>query len=295
MWGVVSLGLAAAVIFGASDFLGGFAARGLPALRVTLMAFLAGLITALACLPIVASTWTTPTLIYGAVAGVAAAASIWLLYACLAMGPVSVLAPMVALIAALVPVAYGLAHHERLGTAGKIALCAILVSAVMIGYTPADRGVRAQPRALLLGVAAGLATGAYLVALDYTPPRSGAAPVVVVYAAGALLLALVAGAIRRRRSPTRRLEAEAAATRRAWPWPAPLRFAVISGVTQAVADVLVVLGIHRGYLAVMAALMALYPLGTIVLARVITRERPTRVQLAGIFLAVAASAVLSTT
>jgi drug/metabolite transporter (DMT)-like permease len=304
MWGVVSLGLAAAVIFGASDFLGGFAARGLPALRVTLIAFLAGLITALACLPFVASAWTTPALIYGAVAGVAAAASIWLLYACLAMGPVSVLAPLVALIAALVPVAYGLAHHERLGTPGKIALGAILVAAVMVGYTPADHGVRAQPRALLLGVAAGLATGAYLVALDYTPPRSGAAPVVMVYAAGALLLALVAlvallaGATRRWRSPALRPKAEAAASSRrawSWPWPAPLRFAVISGVTQAVADVLVVIGIHRGYLAVMAVLMALYPLGTIALARVITRESPTSVQLAGIFLAVAASAVLSAT
>jgi drug/metabolite transporter (DMT)-like permease len=39
----------------------------------------------------------------------------------------------------------------------------------------------------------------------------------------------------------------------------------------------------------------LYPLGTIALARVITRERPTPVQLLGILLAVAASAVLSVT
>jgi drug/metabolite transporter (DMT)-like permease len=43
----------------------------------------------------------------------------------------------------------------------------------------------------------------------------------------------------------------------------------------------------------MAALMALYPLGTTVLALIIIRERPTYLQLAGIILAIAASAALS--
>lgn len=295
MGGVVSLGLAAAVIFGVSDFLGGSAARSLPALRVTLIAFVAGLIVALAFLPVIASPWTIPALTYGAVAGVAAAVSIWLLYACLAIGPVSVLAPMVALIAALVPVAYGLSHHEHLGTPSKIALGAVLVSAALVGYTPADRGVRVQPRALLLGVAAGLATGGYLVALDYTPPSSGAAPIVVVYAAGAFLLAVTAVAARRWHSPADRPGGETAARRRSWRRPGPAGVAVISGATQAVADVLVVIGIHKGYLAVMAALMALYPLGTIALARIVIHERPTSLQLAGILLAVAASAVLSAT
>jgi drug/metabolite transporter (DMT)-like permease len=292
---VVSLGLAAAVIFGASDFLGGFATRSLPALRVTFIAFLAGLIVALAALPVVASAWTIQALVYGAVAGAAAAVSIWLLYACLAMGPVSVLAPLVALIAALVPVAYGLSHHEHLPTAGKIALGVVLVSAVLVGYAPADRGARVQPRGLILGVAAGLATGGYLVALDYTPPSSGAAPVVVVYAAGTALLALAAGAgaVLRWRSPPGKPGGGAVAGRTAGDWRVPVTFAVISGATQAVADVLVVVGIHRGYLAVMAALMALYPLGTTVLALIIIRERPTYLQLAGIILAIAASAALS--
>jgi drug/metabolite transporter (DMT)-like permease len=293
---VVILGLAAALVYGASDFLGGFAASRIPALRVTLFAFLAGLITSLAFLPVVASAWTTPALVYGTVAGIAAAVSIWLLYACLAIGPVSVLAPLVALIAALVPVAYGLFHHEHLGALGKVALGAVLVSAVLLGYAPADQGVRVRPRALLLAVAAGLATGGYLVALDYTPAGSGAAPVVVVFGAGSLLLAVAvaASSARRPHSPASVLTDEAVALGRPLRRPSPIVLAVISGVTQAVADVLVIVGIHRGDLAVMAALMALYPLGTMALARTITRERPTRLQLAGIFLAVAAAAFLST-
>lgn len=292
MVAVVSLGLSAALIYGASDFLGGFAAGRLSALGVTLLAFLAGLVVSLAFLPFVVSAWTMPALIYGAIAGVAAAASIWLLYSCLAIGPVSLLAPLVALIAALLPVVYGLSRHEHLGMVGKIAIGAVLASAALIAYTPGGRGTPVRPRALLLGIAAGLATGGYLIALDYTPPHSGAVPIVVVFIVGSLLLAIVAAAGQLSRSPARAPsqadQGNPPAQRRI-----PLILAVISGMTQAVADVMAVIGIHWGDLAVMAALLALYPLGTIALALIISRERPAPLQLAGIALALAASAALS--
>lgn len=292
MVAVVSLGLSAALIYGASDFLGGFAAGRLSALGVTLLAFLAGLVVSLAFLPFVVSAWTMPALIYGAIAGVAAAASIWLLYSCLAIGPVSLLAPLVALIAALLPVVYGLSRHEHIGTIGKIAIGAVLASAALIAYSPGGRGTPVRPRALLLGVAAGLATGGYLIALDYTPPRSGAVPIVVVFIVGSLLLAFVGAAGQLRRSPAR----AASQADQASPLPQrriPLILAVISGMTQAVADVMAVIGIHWGDLAIMAALLALYPVGTIALALIINRERPALLQLVGIALALAASAALS--
>jgi drug/metabolite transporter (DMT)-like permease len=292
---VVSLGLAAALVYGGSDYLGGFAAGSLSALRVTLVAFLAGLVVTLAFLPIVASAWTVPALGYGAIAGAAAAVSIWLLYACLAIGPVSVLAPLVALIAALMPVAYGLFRHERISVIGKIALGAVLIAAVLVGSAPGGRGVRVQSRALLLGVAAGLATGGYLIALDFTPPGSGAVPVVVVFAAGSILLAVAAatGAAWRRFSPASRPRAEAPTSGSPPDRSVAWTLSLISGATQAVADVCVIVGIHRGHLAVMAALMALYPLGTIALARLVSHERPTTLQVAGILLAILATVSLS--
>lgn len=295
MVAVVSLGLSAALIYGASDFLGGFAAGRLSALGVTLLAFLAGLVVSLAFLPFVVSAWTMPALIYGAIAGVAAAASIWLLYSCLAIGPVSLLAPLVALIAALLPVVYGLSRHERIGAIGKIAIGAVLASAALIAYSPGGRGTPVRPRALLLGVAAGLATGGYLIALDYTPPRSGAVPIVVVFIVGSLLLAFVGAAGQLRRSPAR-AASQADQAHQGSPLPQrriPLILAVISGMTQAVADVMAVIGIHWGDLAIMAALLALYPVGTIALALIINRERPALLQLVGIALALAASAALS--
>lgn len=180
---VVALGFAAAVVYGTSDFLGGYAARSLPALRVTLLAFAAGTATSVLLLPLVASNWSRVAITYGAVAGAAAARSIWLLYSALAIGPVSVVAPLVAVIAALVPVAYGLTHGERLGVPGETAIGAVVVSGALLAYDRAG-GSHLTARALLTGIGAGVVTGAYLVALDLTPPSSGAAPVVVEFAVG---------------------------------------------------------------------------------------------------------------
>ncbi|MHB8504580.1 MAG: EamA family transporter [Acidimicrobiales bacterium] len=291
MVGVVGLGMVAAVVYGASDFLGGYAARRLPSLQVTLVAFVAGLATSTAALGVLRSVWSVPAVTFGALSGVAAAVSIWLLYTALAMGPISVVAPLVALLAAAVPVGFGLARGERLPLVGKVALAAVIASAVMLGSSPQGQAGRLRAKALLVGVAAGLATGAYLVALDFTPPTSGAAPIVVAFAAGTVLLAAVSLAGHRigRGRDTRRRRDRCHSTRASSPtWQA-----VLSGATQAAADLMVVAGIHTGHLAIMAALIALYPLGTIAPAMAVTGERPSRLQLAGVLLAVAASAALA--
>jgi uncharacterized membrane protein len=124
---IVALGLTAALVYGASDFLGGYAARHQPSLAVTFVAFIAGMLASGLCLPLVASRWSIAALLYGAIAGLAAAGSIWLLYTALAIGPMSTLAPLIAVLAALLPVLYGLLYHARLGMLGDAALGAVLL------------------------------------------------------------------------------------------------------------------------------------------------------------------------
>ncbi|MDA8070484.1 MAG: EamA family transporter [Actinomycetota bacterium] len=284
---IVALGLSAAIVYGSSDFLGGFASQRMTSLEVTFVAFAVGTLTCVALLPLAGSHWSLAVLGYGALAGVTAAGSIWLLYSALAMGPVSVLAPTVAVIAGLVPVLYGLSHGERLGPPGEGAIGVVLFSAALLAHDPKGHGGRVRPKALGIGLAAGVVTGLFLVSLDLTPTNSGAAPVLVEFAVGAGLLGV--GVLFRHlvSSPTSYCDESPTAPR------SPLRFAIASGVTQATADVLVILGIHRGHLAVMAALMALYPLGTLACARVVLHERLSRVQAIAVIMAVAASAVLA--
>lgn len=283
---IVALGLAAALVYGTSDFLGGYASRRMASLSVTFFAFASGTLAAAALLPLVASRWSPAAVGYGTLAGAAAAGSIWLLYRALSMGPMSVLAPMVAVIAGLVPVLYGLAHHERLGPIGVGAIGIVLVSAALLAHDPGGRARGLRPQALVTGLCAGVVTGLFLVSLDLTPSNSGAAPVLVEFAVGAVLLGTAVLFARFVSTRTARV-APVSAPR------SPRRLAIASGVSQAVADVLVVVGIHRGQLAVMAALMALYPLGTIACARAVTHERISRLQAVAVIVAVAASALLA--
>ncbi len=292
MWHVVLLGLTAAIVYGISDYLGGWAARSRPSSQVSAVAFAAGLPVAAVAVPVIGAGWSVRVLGFGVLAGVAAAVSIWLLYACLAIGPVSVLAPLAGVLASVVPVVFGLvAGHEHLGLPGTVALGVVIASAAALSVGPERAAVRLTPLALGLGVAAGMATGAYLVALAAlaaTPATSGAAPVVVIFATGTVLLGGAAGTTSPVRSlaldPGHRTDGRAV-------WAA----AVTSGASQAVADVLAVVGIHAGHLAVMAALVALYPFGTMALAVILAGERPRRHQLAAAAVALAASTVLAVT
>jgi drug/metabolite transporter (DMT)-like permease len=58
-------------------------------------------------------------------------------------------------------------------------------------------------------------------------------------------------------------------------------------------NILLVVGLHLGELAVMGVLNALYPLGTVILAFLVLKERLSVLQTFGIVLALAASAVLA--
>jgi len=69
--------------------------------------------------------------------------------------------------------------------------------------------------------------------------------------------------------------------------------AVFAGVLLAAGNILLVVGLHLGELAVMGVLNALYPLGTVILAFFVLRERLSVLQTIGIVLALAASAVLA--
>jgi drug/metabolite transporter (DMT)-like permease len=69
--------------------------------------------------------------------------------------------------------------------------------------------------------------------------------------------------------------------------------ALLAGALLVVANILLVIGLHLGELAIMGVLNALYPLGTVLLALIVLRERLSRLQLAGIALALAASVVLA--
>src|SRR5215208_1297875 len=114
MTGALFLAPASSLAYGAADFLGGLAARDAHVLRVVVIAAPASLLLELLLWPAVGAHFDAGAVAWGAASGVASAAAFALLYRTLAIGPMSVLSPVTALVSAALPVSVGLIDGERL-------------------------------------------------------------------------------------------------------------------------------------------------------------------------------------
>lgn len=272
------LGLVGAAVYGASDFFGGMAARRMNSIRVTAINSLAGLVILVAGALLLPTRWSVGAILWGGLSGVAAAIGLILLYACLAIGPMSILSPLMALVSAVVPIAVGFTRGERLSIAGDVGLGIGLAAVILICFVPGAASVRPSLRGILMAIGAGLGIGGYLILIDLSPTDSGPAPLLTCYVVTGLIVGVLL-LIRRDHSE-----------------PAPRKsvlFAVFCGVSDAIAAFLFLLALRSGDLSVVSVLSALAPAGTIVLASVVLRERIAPVQWIGLAVALAAAALLA--
>ncbi|MGO4301346.1 EamA family transporter [Leifsonia sp. RAF41] len=299
--GSAILGLLGAFVYGSADFLGGLAARRIGPLRTTAVGAVAGLVLLLIALPLVGGTWSAAALGWGALSGLAGAVAVALLYACLAIGPMSILSPLTALVSALVPVTWGLVGGDRFEPIGYFALGLALVAVVLVGFVPEKGAVRPQTRALVMAVAAGAMIGVFLIILDQTPDDSGVVPLIANRLTNAAMMwtvvAIVVVRARSRvpvdagRGPAAGLTESARSGMRLE--TRGVRIASGGGLLDATANLLLLIALRLGDLTTVSVLTALYPAGTVLLAAVVLRERVAPVQWAGLVLAIVAAALLA--
>jgi drug/metabolite transporter (DMT)-like permease len=279
----VALALAGSVIYGASDFFGGLAARGTSAVRVTLINSIAGLAVLVLAALVLPSRWGAPVLLWGGLAGVCGATALVLLYACLAIGPMSILSPILALVAAVIPIAIGFARGDRLSGLGYLGLAVGLIAIILICFVPHEHAVRPSMRSILMAVGAGISIGGYLVFIDLTPPDSGPAPLLVTFVVTGIVMSVALLGQRLARHGSSRPPISRAT----------VRFAVLCGLTDAAAAFLFLLALRAGELSIVSVLNALAPAGTIVLAALVLRERIAPVQWVGLTVALIAAALFA--
>lgn len=315
----VVLGLAGALVYGAADFVGGLAARRISALRVTALGAVSGVVLLIAGALVIPGRWSAEALLWGGISGLTGAVAIALLYACLAIGPMSILSPLTAVTSAIVPLTWGLATGSELGALAYPAFALALVAVVLVGFVPSEGAVRPTARGLIMATISGTLIGAFYILMEQTPDDSGLVPLIANRAVNAtlmvtviVLLAIVAGkrgmaadarlavldgshgaphALESPRGPGGAVRASAAALRGGW--RGGIALGLLCGVLDAGANVIALVGLRLGDLEVVSVLTALYPAGTILLAALVLRERIARLQWVGLLLALTASAMLA--
>ena len=275
----VVLALSSAVVYGASDFLGGLSSRRASVFGVVALSQIAGLVALLALLPWLGGPVSLADLGWGAAAGLVGSIGLLVFFRALSRGVMSVIAPVTAVTAAAVPVLAGFLDGDRIGPVAGAGILLALVAVVLVSAEGGLGQLRAaRPASLGAPLAAGVAFGSFFVLLDRTSDDSGLTPLVAARLASFVLVAVVALVGKR----------SLRVGRRAMP------LVLASGVGDMTANALFLLATQQeGQLAITGVLASLYPVSTVVLAQVLLREHLVRAQIAGLAAAIGAVVLIT--
>jgi drug/metabolite transporter (DMT)-like permease len=270
------LALASAALFGIADFAGGYASRLMPVWRVTAWSQLIGLATlAVGLLIVRAENVTTADLVFGAIGGVFGLIGLAILYASLAAGTMSVVAPITGAAAAAIPVLFDLIGGVRLDRLEWLGVVLAVAAVILVGFDREARHI--DSRLLTQALAAGFAFAIFFIALGQTSPESGLWPLVaarIITVPTAFIVALALGVAAR-------------------PSGERLRLLAAIGTLDMGANVAVTLALQRGPIGINSVLSSLYPAFTALAAVIVLHERPTTRQGVGIGFALVAVLALA--
>lgn len=272
-----ALALAAAAAFGTADFVGGVASRRSSAIMVAVLAQVGGASLLIPALLLTGSPLDLDGVLWGAAAGVAGGLGLAIFFRALARGTMAMVSPLTAVFAGGIAVLAGLLLGERIGVASWLGIACGLVAVFLIGWVRGHSGVAGLGGQVLVALAAGAGFGCFFVALAQAPasirlwPLAGAR----VASFSVLFAVLMLG-------PGRRPASRGA-----------IWLGAVSGALDMSANILYLLAVRRGELAIIAVLASLYPAATLLLSFRLLGDRLRWHQLAGVGLALAAVALIA--
>jgi drug/metabolite transporter (DMT)-like permease len=276
------LGLLSATTWGGSDFVGGVGARRAPALLIVASGHIVSLFLLLAlCRAMGIAIPGSSFLLYAALGGFEGSLALAVFYRALAMGAMGLTAALTGLLTALVPVVFSLLHDGLPTPLTAIGLVMGLAAIWLITRTSSPKGTdtaapSTPPAALVLGALAGIGFGTQLILFKMASGGGILWAMTSARAAGVAALILVIAAM-----PPKA------------PWRGFWLTGILAGTLDTLGNLFYIQATRFGRLDVAAVVCSLYPGGTILLAALVLRELPTRRQMAGIAVALAAVALLS--
>ncbi len=266
----VFFGLLSALTWGAGDFFGGLATKRAHPFTVVHVAEWVGAVVLVALALLFGEALPSgTTLLWAAGAGLLGAIGLLALYTGLASGHMGIVAALSAVVAALVPIIFGALTE---GLPAPLQLLGFGVGLVAIWLLTSSHDRTVHPRELWLAVIAGLGFGFYFVLIDRTVHDGVFWNLAFARSvAGVVLLGILL------------------ATRRPLLPPRPvLPLNVANGVLDAGGNLFFALAAQSGRLDIAAVVASLYPGTTVLLARLVLKERLNRLQTVGAVAALAA-------
>jgi drug/metabolite transporter (DMT)-like permease len=215
--------------------------------------------------------------VWSVLAGVAGGIGITGLYNGLAVGRMGVVAPITAVIAALIPVAAGVVLQGVPPPLVLVGIGLAIVAVLLVSRVADDQDEPDRPSGFRFAIAGGLGIGAFSVFVAQVSDGHAFGPLTLMRGTEAVLIAAVVLVTRSTWRPERRLLPAIAGV----------------GVMDMAGNGAFILAVQAGSLAVAAVLSSLYPVTTVILAAVFLRERVTLTHAIGIMLAVVAIACIA--
>jgi drug/metabolite transporter (DMT)-like permease len=275
---VVLLGLAAAIAYGIGDFVGAFASRRHGAVTVLLHSYPVGAALMIAMLPFFPGTVTVRTVVFGVAGGLAGLVGVTIMYGLMVVAPMNVISPVTAVMAAIVPVVFGVLVGERPHVAAWLGILLGVGAVVLVSRTTDDHPHgRIAARVIALAFVSGLGFGCYFIFLARAGDDSGLWPLVISRVASAALIVPIAW----QRHAISRIRGRM------------LAMTLAAGAFDAAANMFFLLAARHGLLSLASVLTSLYPAVTVMLAVGLLHEHASRIQRVGLALAAAAIVLIT--
>jgi drug/metabolite transporter (DMT)-like permease len=264
-----------ALSWGAGDFGGGLAGRRGPVPGIVLLTQTTGMVVALGLFVLRGEAVPgLPDVGWSVATGIAGVVGISALYAGLAAGRMSIVAPVTGVLAAVIPVGVGIVLEGSPGTEVLVGIGIALAAVVLVSRVSDEGSGRSG---LQYALVAGVGLGLFNVLIAQVTPGLVFGPLAILRATqAALIIAFIVVA------------------RPAWRLPGSLVPAVLLiGLLDMGGNAFFIAARQSGELAVAATLSSLYPVTTTILAAVILRERIGRAHAVGIVAAGIAVALIA--
>jgi drug/metabolite transporter (DMT)-like permease len=266
----VGFSLAAVLCWGTSDFSGGYASKRSDAFLVTMLSHAGGLVLMLVLALLTHASYpSAASRNWALVAGMLGGTALAIFYRALASGNMGITAPVAAVLGAAIPAAFAMITQ---GLPGTLSIAGFLLAGLGIWLISRPDGSANNYSGIFMAALAGIGFAGFFICIDRTGDSSALWSAVHSRVAS---LVIVAAIVVFRRGRGRLQGADAS-------------LALFAGCLDVTGTALFIRAEQTGRLDTAVVLSSLYPVITVLLARLVLRENFTRWKTVGIFAALLA-------